>query len=621
MKIGTVIADFKRAYSAKKKWVEEAKEDFEFALGKQWQDADKEKLRKAGVAALTINKIQPNIFLLSGIQRQNRTDFKAFPEGEEDGLTADITTHLLKNIMKQTLGEHKLSEIFEDGIICGEGWVEPYLDYTYDMINGEMKLKKVSPFNVYVDPDSTEYDLSDAEFVIKLTPSLSANQAVKLFPDKASKIKKMADGRLSLDPELETGDFGAEIQRKGYEDNTADDWAEKKEKSFDLTEYHYKKYVKKYILANKAEGKLEEFDNKEEAEAAAEMINSETPNSAIVIDRVVPEIWTCALLGNEIMDDYKCTFYPRWKSFPLIPFFAHRITTYIKNASEYLVQGVVRSLKDPQRELNKRRTQELRLLNTSANSGWLSRINSWVNKSKVKEFGSSAGVILEWKGDIKPEKIQPTQLSQGHAQLAAENAQDMKEISGINTDLLAMNDKSQSGRAIHLRQQQGIVMIQRMLDNFSQTKRVLAKFILTQLGELYTVDTAIRVVGNSFIQEHFSQPVMTQSPVDGSEVPVMENGEMKMELDEEAVAAVFNQILNDAEIGKYDVSVGEGANTETVRYSNYLLLMELAQNGVLIPSDILIEESLINTGSKEKIKKAVQLAAQKQAQTAQTGGA
>jgi hypothetical protein len=45
-------------------------------------------------------------------------------------------------------------------------------------------------------------------------------------------------------------------------------------------------------------------------------------------------------------------------------------------------------------------------------------------------------------------------LSQGHAQLAEENAQDLKEASGVNPDLLATDSKSQSGRAILLKQRQ-----------------------------------------------------------------------------------------------------------------------------------------------------------------------
>ena len=87
-----MISKFRYARDHKKPLIDEMEEDFEFAVGKQWEEADVEALRKVGVKALTINKIQPNIFLLSGIQRQNRTDFRAYPEGQEDSIKAEVAT-------------------------------------------------------------------------------------------------------------------------------------------------------------------------------------------------------------------------------------------------------------------------------------------------------------------------------------------------------------------------------------------------------------------------------------------------------------------------------------------------------------------------------------------------
>ncbi len=626
-----VIDDFKRARHAKKDLMVKQRKDFEFALGKQWDDADVEKLAKAGVAALTINKIQPNIFLISGIERQNRTKARAFPEGSEDGAVADIASGLLANIEKRSQSKYKMSETFEDGCICGEGYIEPYIDYTWDLLNGEMKIKKLNPFNVFPDPDGTEYDLSDCEYVIKFTPKLSKRQIEKLFPAKKKEIANLEGARLTLDATEDTNAAGMEEQTKGYDNNDRHiPGLEHQVEGFDLTEYYYKKYVDKWIIVDKKLGRISaEVDDEETAKTYVEQatIDDETDEegknvdpSAIAIKRIIPEIWICAVVGTEKIDEYRSPFYPKWRTYPIIPFFAHRITTPMKDR-DLMFQGIVRGLIDPQRELNKRRTQELRILNTSANSGWISEQGAWVRKSDVKKFGASPGVNLEYKkGMAEPKKIIPTPLSQGHAQLAAENAQDMKEISGINADLLSMNEsKSASGRAIHLRQQQGVVMVQRIFDNYGRTKDILARFMLSQLGELYTVDTAIKVMGDGFLTDNFSVPMMTQSEETGEEIPEMDmTGQMVMEVDQEAVGAVFNKVLSDTDVGKYDVAVGEGANTETVKYSNYLLLMEMAEKGVQIPMDILVDESLINSSSKERIKKAVQQAQEAaQAQAAQ----
>ena len=41
------MADFKRAYAAKRKLISREKEDFLFALGNQWSDEDFEPIRQA----------------------------------------------------------------------------------------------------------------------------------------------------------------------------------------------------------------------------------------------------------------------------------------------------------------------------------------------------------------------------------------------------------------------------------------------------------------------------------------------------------------------------------------------------------------------------------------------
>jgi hypothetical protein len=64
-------------YSASKlsKLHKAIEEDFEFVQGQQWEDEDVQRLYQRGVKALTINKIKPVIKLLSGIERQARSDF------------------------------------------------------------------------------------------------------------------------------------------------------------------------------------------------------------------------------------------------------------------------------------------------------------------------------------------------------------------------------------------------------------------------------------------------------------------------------------------------------------------------------------------------------------------
>jgi hypothetical protein len=634
-----VFEDFKTSSQAYSTLFKEIEKDFEFAQGKQWDNADVTTLEKAGVKALTINKIRPMIKLVSGIERQSRSDFLAFPEGGEDTLVAEIATRLLKHIVKQSKAEHKLSSQFKNGITGGVRYLEPFISYDHDILNGEMKFREVSGRKIYPDPAGEEYDLSDRRYVIKFTPGMSRDELIQLFPDDEKKLDNIMTRRLSAEV-LE--DVNKLIQGENYPELDSREAATMHGDSgnFDLIEYYYKKLVKKYFIADKQQGILQEAESLEKAQ---EFVS--TQGDAFVIEKFVPEIRLKQVVGNVEMFDGVSWTYPRWKGYPIIPFFSEMVIEDIKD-QDLLIQGLVRGLRDLQVEYNKRRTQELRHLNSTVNSGWFIPKGALGKKvmSALKKVGSSPGFTGEFDpaktGGTAPSswRINPGPLSQGHAQLAAENAQDIKEASGVNPDLLANDSQSQSGRAILLKQRQGLVMVQEALDNYGLTKQILGRFLLTQLGELFTIETSTRVVGEKFIQENFSRPVamvlekalikqqngeqlsdteaevlqtygQAQSPADlanedGSPITVVDNDE---------VGITFNQVLNDAGLGKYDVSIGEGPFNETFKMANFAMLMELAGSGIPIPPDVLIGESLLNEGSKEKIIASIQAAQQAQA--------
>lgn len=225
----------------------------------------------------------------------------------------------------------------------------------------------------------------------------------------------------------------------------------------------------------------------------------------------------------------------------------------------------------------------------------------------------------------------PTPLSQGHAQATAEHTQDMKEASGINTDLLAMNEQNASGRAIHLRQKQGLVMVQKLFDNLSRTKRAIGRFILSIFPEIYDIDKAIKVVGESFIAKNFTEPVMQDAvdPVTGQPIINPETGEpeqapqidpntgeLMTQVNEKKVADTFNMILNDSQLGIYEVAVAESPTNETIRLANSMILTEMQQSGIPVPPDLIVENSPLPVEQKQKFLKAMQMA--QQVQTADT---
>lgn len=627
----------------------EMKLDAEYSFGRQWKNEDVETLRRIGVKALTINKIRSRVNILTGLERQSKSDYKAFPEGEEDSLKAEVMTRVFKNVAKQAELQRKTSEQFDTGVRVGLGFLQAYIDRTFDLITGELKFKHIDPMNVYPDPAAKEATFFDGQYIAIVSPDLTKDQLISLFPqDKRERIEKLAPQRLEIDKNIQEYSVRAKDRYKSDRNDAKTlDAQDLNDDLYDLVDYYYKKLETRYFVADQVLGTLIETEKKAEAEQyVAEN------EGAVLIAKDIPEIRLARYVSGEIIEDERSEFYPEWKHFPIFSFVAEQ--AHFDVPSELRFQGIVRSMRDLNDEFNKRRVQELRHLNSTVNSGWwipkrggMSTLNPQ-DKAKLTKLGSSPGFIGEYDAEIgPPTRTTPTPLSQGHSQLAAETDMDMKEVSGVNIDLLANDSQSQSGRAILLKQRQGLVMVQGILDNYGNTKKKIGEFIVSQLKNLFTPETAIRVLGNTFIEDQiiFKAPVheivdrakqkqaqgIQLSPfeaqvariypeVTAQKPAVDQNGQPVITTDQDAVFGFMSQMLNDVGLTKYDVTIGEGAFTETVRMADFGIMQELAQGGIPIPPELFVTYSQLPEAAKNSIINAIQAQRQAPPEQAQQRG-
>jgi hypothetical protein len=638
-------------------------------------------LKKSGIKPITDNRIAPNIYLLTGMERQNRTDFKAFPVGEEDSVKAEVASALFKDAVKTSEFSYKSSDQFKDGITCGESHLELYLDHTEDLLNGKPCWTKLDGNTVFPEPGYKEYDFRDCRYVYKIKLDVSKEDLINLFPKKKKALEEAGPARLDLEGIM--GDGEVHTQKKDYPTEGGSDSGDTEDEGFDLVERYYKKWVDTSFIGDKETGTIQESETPEKAQAFIDnykgqivsdsqayeqaiqqkmsehmmqmgpdgalvppeqhlaMLNDEgalppppperNPDRFIQITRMVPEIWCYAHTPGieEPLGDERAWFYPRWKLYPFVPYFARFSTAPLTgDQSHLLIQGLVHGVKGVQEKHNKAEMLMLRHLNTSANSGWISEEDSWVDPAKVEQFGSAPGVNLEYKtGKPMPQRIMPNPLSQGHAQIALDSADSIKAQLGINPDLLgAQEGGTDSGRAIALRARQGILMVQEPFDNLSRTRTIAGRFLLSQLGEIYDTETAKKVLGEAFLQKNFPPPMildpsgpdpMTMQP---KQVPMPDpKTGQPMTYDDQMAEVLLAEVLS-GDLGKYDVAVGEAVSSETQKMANSAEVKDIAQAYPgLIPPDILIEESQLPQAIKTRILSAVKQAQAMQQEMALKG--
>ena len=197
--------------------------------------------------------------------------------------------------------------------------------------------------------------------------------------------------------------------------------------------------------------------------------------------------WTVTADTVVLFDDYS-----PYDHFTIVPYFP-----YFRRGKPF---GMVRNLLSPQEQLNKITSQELHIVNTTANSGWIveSGSLSGMTPDDLEEHGAETGLVLEFnRGSSPPAKIPPNQIPTGLDRLGQKAARNIKEISGITDAMLGMDSPEVSGVAIQQKQGRGSLLLQVPLDNLAKTRQYLAEKILHMVQTYYTEERIIQITDES----------------------------------------------------------------------------------------------------------------------------
>ena len=440
---------FRNAVDADRKWREEALEDFGFKWGTgQWSASDLATLALQKRPGLVVNKIAPLLKLLGGYQRLNRYEPILLPRTADDHEKAKKATALTSWVMDETDYLNEESEMFDDGITCGRGWFETGYEWDDETERGHIFVRRRSPFDLYPDPEGRKYDLSDSNWVCD-AEWVTKGDLSGTFPEQ----KELSDA-VSAMYDADEDDRG---DRTYWYDNTTS--------KVRLVRMWYRTVKDKSVQG--ADGKT--------------------------ITVQVKQIRVASYLGDLVLEDVESPyehgflpymwFMPDWDGEGDIP------------------RGIVRDLKDPQREINKRRSQLLHLLNTMANRGWFVQEGSLSPEElrKMELMGSTPGIVVKYNNNA-PVAFDTTQLPMAFANVEQACTADLKEISGINEEMMGMNvPASASGRAIELKQQAAITSIAGMLDNLRRSKKQVMRMLWGYRGrhgpiqQFMTQQKAIRI--------------------------------------------------------------------------------------------------------------------------------
>jgi len=249
-----------------------------------------------------------------------------------------------------------------------------------------------------------------------------------------------------------------------------------------------------------------------------------------------------------------------YKHFTVVPYFPH--FRYGKTI------GIVENLLGPQEILNKVSSQELHIVNTTANSGWKVRAGALRNMSieDLEQSGAQTGLVLELDDINNAEKIQPNQTPTGLDRISYKAEEHIKSISNVSDSMQGFDREDVAAKAIAYKQQRGSVNLTKVMDNLERSDWILARNVLDLIQEYYTEHRIVTITHDDVLKEPETIEVNKADPTTSA-------------------------ITNDLTLGEYQITITSQPFRATMEDSQFEQARALKEIGVAIPDSVLIEAS------------------------------
>ena len=538
-------------------YIETAKKCDAFYRGNQWDPADVASLDDEGRPALTINTILPTVNTVLGEQSTRRADVNFKPKGNGTQDIADVLNQLYLHIADTNKLDWLESQVFSDGLIQDRGYFDVRIDFT-DHIQGEVRISTKDPLDILIDPDAKEYDPKTWNEIFE-TKWMSLDQIEEQYgQEKADKLRVAAEygntmGQDSVEyEETRYGDTYTGVEYN--QGSTANPEENRQVRAIRVIERQYYQLKECTYYVDRVTGDMRTVPGNWGKRKRQKFADDYGLDILTRQDRKVR--WTVTADHCVLHDDWS-----PYECFTIIPYFP-----YWRRGRPF---GMVRNLISPQEQLNKISSQELHIVNTTANSGWIVETGSLqgMTADDLEEHGAETGLVLEYnRGSSPPAKIPPNQIPTGLDRISQKAAANIKQISGISDAMLGTDSPEVSGVAIQAKQNRGALMIQVPLDNLQKTRQYLAEHILRVVQQYYTEERLIQITDES-------NPMKTQIP--------LRINEMSPE----------GYVINDLTIGEYSVVIGTMPTRDNYDEVQFAEAIALRQAGVPIPDDLIVDYS------------------------------
>lgn len=457
-------------------WRKEAMKCYDYVASHQWSEDDKAELDSQHRPAITFNRTAPLIKAVCGLEVNNRQGIIYLPREQGDVGFNETITNTGKWVRDECNAEDEESEAFRDVTICGEGWTEMRMDYEEDP-NGYICKERIDPLEMGVNKGAMKTlrsNYSDARMIYRIR---------KMHPDDVRALLNLSDdleaAAMDASAWVDTGSVpadGGKGNKKDYPKETRAGVAGSKTDRDIITvvQCQYWKRVRVHMVATAEDEQPQELDDAQwgEFQQRAEMLKQTGAPLEFSHAQVTRKKYYQCFIGIRILDTQELK----------MGMFQFTAMTGERDRKEECFYGMVRDMIDPQMWANKWLSQTMHIMNSNAKGGLLAETDAFQNVRKAeREWSDPTKITWVKPGALAKNKIKEKQVAQlppGLDQLMMFAISSIRDVTGINLELLGQADREQAASLEQQRRQSAMTILATMFDSLRRYRKRDGKLML-----------------------------------------------------------------------------------------------------------------------------------------------
>jgi hypothetical protein len=460
-------------------WYDEARKDFDFVAGRQWDEQTERVLKSQMRPASTFNTVAAMIEAVAGYEVANRQEPRYIQRNMGAAGVSELTTAGAKYFRDNAHAEHEESAAFKDAVTCGLGCTEALIDYD-DNEDGDYVKRRVSIFEMVPDSSARADNLADAKRVFRAR-RMSVSDARDMFPE--------VENPRDLHAGWADDDLGGTVihdERPDPYEAGEDEYPDTRD--IVVVEAQWWEYVPYMRFMDPMTGQMRRLPKQLFETLSERMLALGMPPLRAAMTR--KKVFYRAFLGNRILDVTET---------PVQGHFTYQFISCKRDETKGTFYGMVRSLRDPQQFLNKLISNITHILNTNAKGGIMAELDAFEDNRKAAEnWAKPDSIVWTRPGAIQAGKIQPkpvAQINPAFFQLVDFAMGMGPRTTGLNAEFLGMQQQDQAGVLEYQRRQSSVTILAGAFDNLKLYRERDGAYTLRLMQEYLSDGRLIRIVG------------------------------------------------------------------------------------------------------------------------------